>query len=246
MTRPWTLLVTFSLLLALGACGGGSEEDGGGTPTAGAGTATPAGATAAASGATATASGHTVEITLWHDNVAATLDAIEGLARRFNASQSEVKVKLAFQGTDAEEMAKVVASLNGGDLPNIVQESEPFTQQLIDSGAMVPVQEFVDKDNYDLSDLNKKALEYFSVDGTLWAMPFGVVFPMLYYNKNVFRDVGLDPEIPQGHRGGAAGLGEDATAGRSRQCDANRHRHRCHLLAPGVHARGARGPLRQQ
>jgi sn-glycerol 3-phosphate transport system substrate-binding protein len=194
--KAWPLLVTFGLLLALAACGGGGEESGGDNTATPGGSATPEGATAAASSATPASSGHTVEITMWHDNVAATLDAIEGLARRFNSSQSEVKVKLAFQGTDAEEMAKVVASMNGGDLPNIIQESESFTQRFIDSGAIVPVQEFVDKDNYDLSDLNKKAIEYYTVDGTLWAMPFGVVFPMLYYNKNVFRDVGLDPESP--------------------------------------------------
>jgi sn-glycerol 3-phosphate transport system substrate-binding protein len=190
------LPVCLLLVLALAACSGGGDEDSGeGTATPG-GSATPDGASTAATSATPAASGETIEITIWHDNVAATLDAIEGLVNRFNSSQSEVKVKLAFQGTDAEEMAKLVASLNGGDLPNIVQESESFTQRLIDSGAIAPIQDFIDRDNYDLSDLNEKAVEYNTVDGTLWAMPFGVVFPMLYYNKNVFRDVGLDPESP--------------------------------------------------
>ena len=184
-----------ALLLALAACGGGGDEGGGDATATPGGSATPNGATAATS-ATPAAGGKTVEISMWHDNVAATLDAIEGLVNRFNSSQSEVKVKLAFQGTDAEEMAKLVTSLNGGDLPNIVQESEPFTQRLIDSGAIVPVQEFIDRDKYDLSDLNKKAIEYYTVGGTLRAMPFGVVLPMLFYNKNVFRDAGLDPESP--------------------------------------------------
>ena len=120
VSKAWPLLVTFGLLMALAACGGGGEEDGG------EGTATPGGSPPASAprSATPTASGGTVEITMWHDNVAATLNAIEGLVRRFNASQSEVKVKLAYQGTDVEEMTKLVASLSGGDLPNIVQESE--------------------------------------------------------------------------------------------------------------------------
>ena len=61
------------------------------------------------------------------------------------------------------------------------------------------MQEFVDRENYDLSDLNKKAVEYYTLDGKLWAMPFGVVVPLLYYNKIPFREVGLDPEkSPQG------------------------------------------------
>jgi sn-glycerol 3-phosphate transport system substrate-binding protein len=188
--RAWPFLVTFGLLLTLAACGGGDEEDGS------EGTATPDGATAAASTATPAATGGTVEITMWHDNVAATLNAIEGLVRRYNSSQSEVKVKLAFQGTDVEEMAKLVTSLRGGELPNIVQESEVFGQRLIDSGAIAPMQEFIDRENYDLSELNKNAVQYFTLDGKLWAMPFGMAVPLLYYNKMTFREVGLDPEKP--------------------------------------------------
>jgi sn-glycerol 3-phosphate transport system substrate-binding protein len=181
--KAWPLLVIFCLLLVLAACGGGGDEDGGeGTPTA--------------SGATPTTSGRTIEITMWHDNVAATLDAIEGLVRRYNSSQSEVKVKLAYQGNDVEEMAKIVASLSGGELPSIIQESESFGQLLIDSGAVTPVQEFIDRDNYDLSDLNQNAVRYLTLDGKLWAMPFGMSLPLLYYNKMTFRDVGLDPEKP--------------------------------------------------
>jgi sn-glycerol 3-phosphate transport system substrate-binding protein len=193
--KAWPLLVTIGLLMAFAACGGGEEDGGEGTATPG-GSATPDGATAAASSATPTATGGTVEITMWHDNVAATLNAIEGLVRRFNSSQSEVKVKLAFQGTDVEEMAKLVTSLNGGELPNIVQESEAFGQRLIDTGAVAPMQEFIDRENYDLSDLNKNTVQYFTLDGTLWAMPFGMAVPLLFYNKVTFSEVGLDPDKP--------------------------------------------------
>jgi sn-glycerol 3-phosphate transport system substrate-binding protein len=58
------------------------------------------------------------------------------------------------------------------------------------------LQEFIDQENYDLSDLDKKAVEYYTVDGELWAMPFGMIVPLLYYNKIPFREVGLDPEKP--------------------------------------------------
>ena len=132
----------------------------------------------------------------WHSEVAANLDTLQKLVRRFNSSQSEVKVKLAYQGTDDEEMTKLVASLRGGELPNIVYLDEVHTQRLIDSGAIAPVQDFIDQENYDLSDLDKKAVDYYTLDGKLWAMPFGTVVPLLYYNKVTFREVGLDPENP--------------------------------------------------
>ena len=164
---------------------------------------------------------------MWHDNVAATLNAIEGLVRRYNSSQSEVKVKLAYQGTDVEEMTKLVASLGGGDLPNIVQESEVFGPRLIDTGEIAPMQEFIDRDNYDLSDLNQNAVQYFTLDGKLWAMPFGMAVPLLYYNKMTFREVGLDPEKPPEDIEEVRQISEKMlTARHSRQCDANRHRPR--------------------
>jgi sn-glycerol 3-phosphate transport system substrate-binding protein len=180
VSKACALLAAFGLLLALAACGGGGEEGGKVSPAAG----------------TATAGGHTVNITMWHMEVASNLNAIQELVRRYNSSQSEVKVKLAFQGNADEEMAKLLASLSGGDLPAIVYLNEENAQRIIDSGAVTPVQEFIDRENYDLSDFAPKLIQYYTVDGKLWAMPFGSNVPMLFYNKVTFREVGLDPEKP--------------------------------------------------
>jgi sn-glycerol 3-phosphate transport system substrate-binding protein len=165
----------------LAACGGGGGEEGR-EVSPGAGTAAP--------------SGEPVEITMWHMEVAANLNAIQALVRRYNDSQSEVKVKLAFQGNAEEQMAKLLASLSGGDLPAIVYLNEENAQRLIDSDAVTPVQEFIDRENYDLSDFASKLVQYYTVDGKLWAMPFASNVPLLYYNKVTFREVGLDPEKP--------------------------------------------------
>jgi sn-glycerol 3-phosphate transport system substrate-binding protein len=168
-------LACLAVVLGLAACGGGGgEEEGGeGTPAAG-----------------------TVEITYWHTELASNLNTLQALVRRFNSSQSEVKVKLAFQGSKNEEnMAKVLASL-GGDLPTIAVLDEVQTQRLIDTGAFRPVQDFIDRDNYDLSDFDPKVVQYYTEDGKLCAMPISISVPLLYYNKVTFREVGLDPAKP--------------------------------------------------
>jgi sn-glycerol 3-phosphate transport system substrate-binding protein len=179
------------VLLGLAACSSGGEDgNGGGTPPPGAGTVT-------ASGGTATPSGGTVEITVWHHEVASNLDAIQKLARRFNNSQSEVKVKLVFQGDIGEHVIKVLAAAQGGNLPTIDYMDEVYAQRLIDTGAFRPVQDFIDQEGYDLSDdFDPKVIQYYTVDGKLWAMPIAIAVPLLFYNKIPFREAGLDPEDP--------------------------------------------------
>ncbi|HJX62083.1 MAG TPA: ABC transporter substrate-binding protein [Dehalococcoidia bacterium] len=177
-------LACSALVLGLAACGGGGDDGDQPTPSAATGTATSA------------TSGEPVEITMWHTEVAANLDAMQALTRRYNDSQNEVRVKLAFQGEVNEEMTKLVASLGSGQLPHLVYINEGHSQRLIDTGAIAPVQEFIDRDKYDLSDLDKRAVKYYTAEGKLWAMPFAMIIPMLFYNKVTFRDVGLDPEKP--------------------------------------------------
>ena len=191
--RVAQFLTCLALVLGLAACGGGGEN--GGQPE---GTATPPGASPTSATPTGgTPSGKTVEITLWHSEIASNLTAIQDLARRFNASQSEVKVKLAFQGTSDENMAKVLASVRGGQAPTIAYLDEIQAQRIIDSGGFRPVQDFIDKENYDLSsDFDQKTIKFYTVDGKLWAMPISIAVPLLYYNKLPFGEVGLDPEKP--------------------------------------------------
>ena len=186
--RVTLLSVCLALLLGLTACGGGEEEGGDAT--------TPYAASSSPGAVTATPSGGTVEISLWHSETASNLDSIQRLARSFNASQSEVKVKLAFQGTSDENMVKVLSSLQGGDLPTIAYLDEVQAQRLIDSGGFRPMQDFIDQENYDLSDFDAKAIQFYTSDGRLQAMPISISVPVLLYNKLTFREVGLDPERP--------------------------------------------------
>ena len=114
------LLACLALAVGLAACGGGGEERARAHPAA----RRPLADRPPLAPGTATPSGGTVEISLWHSETASNLNAIQDLVRRFNASQSEVKVKLAFQGTRDENMAKVLASVRGGEPPTIAYLDE--------------------------------------------------------------------------------------------------------------------------
>jgi sn-glycerol 3-phosphate transport system substrate-binding protein len=160
------------LSLALAACGGGGEP--------------------ASNGATS----GPVNITFWHSETASGQDNLVKLVDRFNASQSEVKVEPVYQGTDQDLALKLIASMPSGSVPTIAYNSEPYTQSMIDSGEITPIQQYIDRDKYEVSDFAPAAIAYYTLDNTLYAMPFGLAVPLMYYNKAPFREVGLDPDQP--------------------------------------------------
>jgi sn-glycerol 3-phosphate transport system substrate-binding protein len=67
---------------------------------------------------------------------------------------------------------------------------------MVDSQEIVPVQDLIDRDDYDLSSFEPRVLDYYRVEDRLYSMPFNLSSPILYYDKNDFREVGLDPEKP--------------------------------------------------
>jgi sn-glycerol 3-phosphate transport system substrate-binding protein len=160
------------LSLVLAACGGGGEPSG------------------------KEATSGPVNITFWHSETASANDNLVKLVERFNASQSEVKVEAIYQGSDQDLALKLIAGMASGNVPTIAYQSEPYTGPMIDSGEITPIQEYVDREDYDLSDFAPAAIAYFTVDNTLYAMPYALAVPLMYYNKIPFREVGLDPEQP--------------------------------------------------
>ena len=167
------------VVLAGAACGGGKEGAPSTTPPRQA--ATPSGP---------------VTISFWHVATGAVKDTLTRLTDQFNASQDRITVSLVFQGKYDDNMNKILASLGSGDLPTLAQLDDPKTQLIADSGAVVPVQDFIDAEGYDLSDFLPQVLAYYRVGGRLLGMPFNVTNPILYYNKRAFEKAGLDPQQP--------------------------------------------------
>ncbi len=137
-----------------------------------------------------------VEITFWHSMQRATEETLKRLTDRFNSSQNDVRVTLVNQTTYVDTFNKFRAGLSSGDLPDLVQIEDTRLQQMIDLHAVLPAQACVDADKYDLSDHLDRVIQYYSVKGKLWPVPFNVSNPVLYYNKKAFSNAGLDPEQP--------------------------------------------------
>ncbi len=172
MKKKWGLFAGLaSSVLLLGACG--SEE--------------------AAPEAAATADGKT-EVVFWHAMSGDLETALNNQVDDFNASQDDYEVTPIFQGTYEEALTKFNAVAGSADAPAIMQTFEVGTKYMIDTNKITPVQEFIDKENFDTGVWEENILSYYQVDGKQYSMPFNSSTPVLIYNKDAFKEAGLDPE----------------------------------------------------
>jgi sn-glycerol 3-phosphate transport system substrate-binding protein len=86
--------------------------------------------------------------------------------------------------------------MQSGNMPDVCQMYDIGTKFMTDSGHAIPVQDMFATTNFDPSTVMNIITSYYTVNGKQMSMPFNVSTPMLYYNKDVFKAAGLDPNTP--------------------------------------------------
>lgn len=134
-------------------------------------------------------------ISFWHAMSGAGQASLDAIVADFNASQDKYEVQAEFQGSYEESLTKLRSVGGTEDAPAITQVFEVGTKYMIESGFVEPIQKFIDEDKYDISQLEKNILNYYTVDDQLYSMPFNSSTPVMLYNKDAFKAAGLDPEV---------------------------------------------------
>ncbi|KGX86237.1 ABC transporter substrate-binding protein [Pontibacillus litoralis] len=140
--------------------------------------------------------GEVTEVVFWHAMGGDTQVTLEEIVEEFNKENPGIEVNPQYQGTYDESITKFRSVGGSKDAPTIVQTYEIGTKYMIDSGFVEPVQTFIDEDNYDISQLEENIINYYTVDDTMYSMPFNSSTPVLIYNKDAFAEVGLEADKP--------------------------------------------------
>ncbi|AIS51634.1 carbohydrate ABC transporter substrate-binding protein, CUT1 family [Thermoanaerobacter kivui] len=180
--RFLSLVVVLTLLIAAVGCSQGQ----GGSATA----------STSQSSSSNSSQNKIIEITFWHAMGGNLGAALNKMVENFNKTHPNIKVIAQFQGNYDEELNKLRTAEQSKSGPDIVQVYDIGTRFMVDSGWAVPVQKFIDEENYDTSQLEPNLLAYYTVDNKLYSMPFNSSTPILYYNKTAFKEAGLDPNVP--------------------------------------------------
>ncbi|MBS0319383.1 MAG: ABC transporter substrate-binding protein [Proteobacteria bacterium] len=123
---------------------------------------------------------------------------IDGFAADFEKENPGIKLKPIYSGSYQESIAKVLTAVKSGDAPttSILLSTDMFT--LIDEDAIVPFDDLVKtpEDKAWLASFYPAFMENSQTGGKTWGIPFQRSTIVMFYNKELFREAGLDPNKP--------------------------------------------------
>ena len=155
-------------------------------------------AAAAAMVASASPAQAVTDILWWHAMSGELGRQLDKLAADFNASQSEYRIVPSYKGNYTETVTAAIFAFRSRSQPAIVQVNEIATATMMAAkGAIYPVFELMRDEQEPFSPaayLPAVTGYYADVAGNMLSFPFNASTPILYYNKNLFRGAGLDPE----------------------------------------------------
>ena len=138
-------------------------------------------------------------ITWWHAMGGKLGDKLNQIVADYNKSQDKYEVVATYKGSYPETMTAAIAAFRAHQQPDIVQVFEVGTGTMMAAkGAIYPVYQLM-KDMgapFDPKGFLPAVVGYYTdTNGNMLSMPFNSSTPIFYYNKDVFKKAGLDPEV---------------------------------------------------
>jgi sn-glycerol 3-phosphate transport system substrate-binding protein len=123
---------------------------------------------------------------------------IDKFATDFEKENPGIKVHPIYSGTYQDSITKALTAVQSNDAPtmSVLLSTDMYT--LIDEGAIVPWDPLIKtaEDRAWLQGFYPAFMENSQTGGKTWGIPFQRSTIVLYYNKEMFKEAGLDPNHP--------------------------------------------------
>ncbi|MGH9246438.1 MAG: extracellular solute-binding protein [Acidimicrobiales bacterium] len=136
-------------------------------------------------------------ITIWLSNNAEEKAWGEAMVAAWNEENpdDEVTAQEIPAGQTSEEV--IGAAITAGNAPCLIFNTAPAAvPQFQRQGGLVALDDFEDADDYVEARTAERAEQYRSLDGNLYQMPWKANPVMIFYNRAMFQQAGLDPDNP--------------------------------------------------
>lgn len=123
---------------------------------------------------------------------------VDGLVDGFEKEHPDITVKAIYAGNYNDARIKALAALKSGQPAQLSVMFSIDIYELIEQNAIVAFDDIVetDDDKAWLESFYPALMENGMTQGKTWGIPFQRSTIVMYYNKDAFRDAGLDPEKP--------------------------------------------------
>lgn len=141
--------------------------------------------------------GGKTNITLWYSLGGRYSRPMLNIVEQFNAMQDSIFVETSYQGNYGPAFQKILASVVAENPPTLAQVVVQLGPRLVEYGTVASLEPFFAADSaFTKSAFFPQLLKSCTFDGDLYALPMNASTQVLYYNKDLFRAAGLDPEAP--------------------------------------------------
>lgn len=142
-----------------------------------------------------------VEITFWHGMSGRQEETLTEITNEFMEANPNIKVNLQNQGNYGDLSQKLIATMQSPkDLPTITQAYPDWVYSMLNEGLLANYDDYINSsdaevafDNWD--DIIQGLRDGVVFDGKIYGIPFNKSTEVLWYNKTMFEELGL--EVPK-------------------------------------------------
>lgn len=123
---------------------------------------------------------------------------IDEMAADFEKENPGIKIKPVYAGSYQDTVTKVLTAAKGGDAPHIAVMLSTDMYTLIDEGVVVAIDDLLktSEDKAWLNSFYPGFMQNSQTGGKTWGIPFQRSTIVMYWNKDLFKEAGLDPNRP--------------------------------------------------
>ena len=122
-------------------------------------------------------------------------EVVDGIVGEFEAANPDIKVNAIYSGNYDDTRVRALSALNSGEPAQLAVMFSIDAYDLIEQDLIVPFDDVV-KNKAWLDSFYPALMANSKIEGKTWGIPFQRSTIVAYYNKDLFREAGLDPESP--------------------------------------------------
>ncbi|WP_294622054.1 ABC transporter substrate-binding protein [uncultured Roseovarius sp.] len=123
-------------------------------------------------------------------------EVVDGIVAEFEAQNPDISVNAIYAGNYDDTRIKSLAALESGDPAQLAVMFSIDAYDLIEQDLIVPFEDVIETEAEKewLGSFYPALMANGKIEGQTWGVPFQRSTIVAYYNKDMFREAGLDPE----------------------------------------------------